>query len=359
MRVERFKRIDRLKRLERFQSFKPFNPFKDERGVALVVVLWIFIFLFVVAFDFASSVREEGMAAHRYAEESGGYYLALAGFEQGLYLLLERPAGEGQAARLGAPLTQAQEIADGSWREENFGKGLYRVRLVDEGGKVNINRVDEDTLRRIFTNLGVEEPRRTILVDSILDWRDADDLHRVNGAEKDYYLSLSPPYTPRNGPFDTVEDLLWVRGVTAELFYGQAEKDEENDTSRVGLNKIFTVDGPTDRVNLRTASAAVIHALIGLPLEKSQAFVEERKKLSEKTLADMFRLLGIAAGDTAQRQFVFTNSSVITIEAAGRHAESVTQREVRGVVRVVGGNRGFELIRWVDRSTGAARWEEQ
>jgi hypothetical protein len=142
-----------------------------------------------------------------------------------------------------------------------------------------------------------------------------------------------------------VEDLLWVRGVTPELFYGA----EEDGLVRIGFKEIFTVDSPLDRINLRTASAEVIHALTGLPLEKSRAFVEERKRLSEKTLADLLRLLGFAAGDAAMRQFVFLNPSVIAVESVGAQSESSSRRRVRGVVRVVGGNRGVEMIRWVDR----------
>ena len=309
----------------------------NERGAALLLVLWIFIFLFVVAFEFTSSAREEGAAARRYAEETEGYYLALAGFQQGLYELLTQSAQPRQGAAALA------DLFDGDWREGALGQGLYHVRLVDEAGKINLNRVGEDILVRIFTNMGVEEPRRSIVVDAILDWRDEDILHRVNGAESDYYLSLSPPYTARNGPFDTVEDLLWVRGVTPELFYGVE--------GGVGLKEIFSVDSPIDRVNLRTASAEVCSALLGLPLEKCRAFIEERKKLSEKTLADMLRLLGIAAGDAVLRQFIFTQPSVITLEAKGQQAESSAQRQVRGVVRVVGGQRGVELLRWVDRDT--------
>jgi general secretion pathway protein K len=310
--------------------------------VALLIVLWVFIFLFVVALDFAASVREEGRAAHRFSEEADGYYLALAGFQRGLYDLLQQPARSRVAA---AP---AADLFDGEWREGNLGQGAYYVRLVDEAGKININRADEDTLRRIFVNLGVEEPRGTILVDSILDWRDEDELHRLNGAESDYYGSLSPSYAAKNGPFDAVGELLWVRGVTPELFYGEE--------GRVGLREIFSTDSPTDRINLRTASAQVCVALLGLPLERCRAFAEERKRLSEKTLADVLKLLGVAAGDAVLRQFVFTNPSVIGVEAEGRPAESGVRREVKGVVRLVGGQRGFELIRWVDRD--AVRNEE-
>ena len=65
----------------------------SERGVALLIVLWIFIFLFVVAFDFSTGVREEATAAHRYSDDNQGYYLALAGFEQGLYDFLSQSRG--------------------------------------------------------------------------------------------------------------------------------------------------------------------------------------------------------------------------------------------------------------------------
>src|SRR5574342_517730 len=90
----------------------------NERGVALIIVLWIFIFLFVVAFDFSSSVREETNAAHRYNDENQGYYLALAGFQRGLYDFLNQSAGK-QLPRDQQPA----DLFDGSWREGKLGAG--------------------------------------------------------------------------------------------------------------------------------------------------------------------------------------------------------------------------------------------
>ena len=321
----------------------------NQRGVALLIVLWIFIFLLVVAFDFSTSVREEATAAHRYSDETQGYYIALAGFERGVYEFLQQSTGHDT---LGTE--KKADIFDGDWHEEALGGGSFRVRWIDEGGKININRADEETLRRIFTNLGVEEPTKAILVDSIMDWRDPDDLHRTNGAENEYYRSLKPPYTAKNGLFDTVEDLLWVRGMTAELFYGYGDsrKAQGDNEQRIGLREIFTVDSPIDRVNLRTASADVIHALTGIPLEKSRRFIDERKKLFDKTLGDLLPLLGIGASDAALQQFVFANPAVVTVEAEGRPTESRLSRRVKGVVRAAGGGREFELMRWIDRDIG-------
>jgi len=323
----------------------------NQRGVALLVVLWIFVFLLVVAFDFSTAVREEARAAHRYSNETQGYFLALAGFERGVYEFLHQSAGR---ETLGAQ--ERVDIFDGNWREETVGGGgIFRVRWVDEAGKININRADEETLRRVFTNVGIREPVRTILVDSIMDWRDPDDLHRVSGAENEYYRSLTPSYTAKNGSFDSVEELLWVRGMTSELFFGYADTNRQRgeDTRGVGLRELFTVDSPIDRVNLRTASAEVIHALIGMPLEKSRAFVDERKKLSEKTLADLLPLLGMGAENAMLQQFVFANPGVVGIEAEGHPAESRPSRRVRGVVRVAGGGREFELVRWIDRESAS------
>ena len=318
-----------------------------ERGVALIVVLWIFIFLFVVAFEFSTAAREEASGAHRFNEEMEGYYLAVAGFERGLYTFLNQ-----QSDAAAQPPAQKNDLFDGAWREENLGAGVFRVRLIDEGGKININRASEETLRRVFTHLGIEDARRGILVDSIMDWRDEDDLHRANGAENQHYLSLTPAYTVKNGPLDTVADLLWIRGMTRELFFGYSEaaRSPDEPPRRIALRDIFTVDSPIDRVNLRTATAEIIHALTGIPLERCRAFVQERSKLAEKTLTDLLPLLGIGSGDAALQMFIFTNPSMVAVEAEGRSKDSRSPRRVTGIVRL-GGARGFELLRWLDRDT--------
>jgi general secretion pathway protein K len=318
---------------------------RNDRGVALIIVLWIFIFLFVVAFEFSTAAREEAGAAYRFNEETEGYYLAVAAFERGLYDLFNRQTGAGPQ-----PQAQKDDPLDGAWREETLGSGVFRVRFVDEGGKININRVNDETLRRVFTHLGLDAARRDVLVDSIMDWRDADDLHRANGAENDYYASLSPAYAAKNGLLDTVEDLLWIKGMTRELFYGQPETGEPGSKPGIPLRDLFTVDSPIDRVNLRTASAEVIHALTGIALERCRAFAEERRKLSDKTLGDLLPLLGIGANDAAMQMFIFTNPSVVAVEAEGKSKESRSARRVKGVVRL-GGGQGFELLRWLDRDT--------
>jgi hypothetical protein len=139
------------------------------------------------------------------------------------------------------------------------------------------------------------------------------------------------------------------------MFYGFGEDAAAPERGAiVGLKQLFTVDSPNDRVNLRTASAEVIYALTGIDMKKCQQFVEERKKLSDKSLPDLLALLGGGTGDPRLQNFVITNPSVVSVEAEGRPGESHVRRRVRGVVRAAGGQARFEIVRWIDRDNQAS-----
>jgi type II secretory pathway component PulK len=99
----------------------------------------------------------------------------------------------------------------------------FRFGLTNESSRMNLNvltladQFQENGGRLILMSLpGMDE----YTADAILDWIDADDEARPYGAEADYYGGLSPPYAPKNGQPDSVEELLLVKGVTAELLFG-------------------------------------------------------------------------------------------------------------------------------------------
>ncbi len=98
-----------------------------------------------------------------------------------------------------------------------------------------------------------DEQQVADLLDAIRDWIDEDDDARGNGAENAYYQSLSPGYSCRNGTMLTVEELLFVKGMTPELFYG----DEEHE----GIAEYIAVAGDDGKINLNTASGVVLAAL--------------------------------------------------------------------------------------------------
>jgi type II secretory pathway component PulK len=106
----------------------------------------------------------------------------------------------------------------------------YRYGVVDESGKINLNALLQiDPSGNNVTQMLLQLPNMTPdIVNSILDWMDADDNTRQDGAENDYYSSQSPPYQCKNGPFDSLEELLLVKGVTPQLLFG-------NDRNRNGV----------------------------------------------------------------------------------------------------------------------------
>jgi len=98
----------------------------------------------------------------------------------------------------------------------------YRFGLVDESSKINLNSLPffdswtPGSARQILMAL----PNMTEeIADSILDWVDEDDEEREYGTESSFYSSLSPAYAPKNGPLDSLDELLLVKGVTPELLF--------------------------------------------------------------------------------------------------------------------------------------------
>jgi type II secretory pathway component PulK len=118
---------------------------------------------------------------------------------------------------------------------------------VDEERKINVNRCDLQTLTLLFMNLCLDEAEAQNYAASIIDWRDSDSLLTLPGsAESSYYEGLSEPYQAKNGDFESLEELLLVKGMTQELF----DKMKDYVT-------IYT-DG---KININTASGRVLNCL--------------------------------------------------------------------------------------------------
>jgi general secretion pathway protein K len=102
--------------------------------------------------------------------------------------------------------------------------GYYTIGITNEAGKVDINTTSELILRNLLLNLGLDLDKADIIVDSVMDWKDPDDLHRLHGAEDDYYISLPNPYKTKNANFETLEELLLVKGMTPEILLDEGKK---------------------------------------------------------------------------------------------------------------------------------------
>ncbi len=257
---------------------------RNDRGVALVLVLWVFMTLGVLALDFSQYMHDDALAAINFADETRGYYAALAAMNHVLYDAVRAKEGTGNAATpnaapdLGRHLTEDQDQeeaalpADGQWHDGTFQGIAYKVRMTDQGGLIPINRPDEALLRRVITNLvrggnsttGIDRRTQTdidTVVDSILDWRDRDHLRRAHGAESQFYLKRNG-YPAKDGLFDSPEELLLVRGVTAELFYGAPGRPGLRDVISIYTNRGGTTGN--EKMNVRYMPTAVMQVLLGI-----------------------------------------------------------------------------------------------
>ncbi len=192
---------------------------KRRSGVALIIVLWISAILTLLVYSFLRTMVVEYSLAASYGAEKQAEQLALSGIERGLAIL---------ASDETLPATLQEDWADNEeeFLEYRLGDGFFTLtrptldeqtpRLhgaTDEASKININSATRDLLMNVP---GMTDE----IADSILDWRDEDEEPRGNGAESSYYLFQDPGYSCKNEPFETVEELLFVRGVTSGILYG-------------------------------------------------------------------------------------------------------------------------------------------
>jgi general secretion pathway protein K len=202
--------------------------YNESGGVALVLVVWVIVVLTAIVGEFSFTMRTEINIARNFKEEEEAYQLAIAGIEKARLELLSIKRTEVMYLDEEGMLLFGDEEEE-PIRKGEMGRGSFEYKITDEDGKLNINTATEGQLKALFHDAGVDITDVDIIVDSIFDWRDDNDLHRLNGAEEDYYTSLENPYSSKDGPFSTVEEMLLVKGITNEILYGSKDKEEDKD----------------------------------------------------------------------------------------------------------------------------------
>lgn len=245
-----------MKRENTMRSFNAFrrilffgNLLKDRKGgVALILVVWVMVILIAIVGEFSYSMRTEINITRNFKEEEESYQLALAGIERAKVEILSAKEPSYVYLDEDGMLVFGQE-EEKTVREGKLEKGTFSYTIADEDGKLNINNASLPQLKYIIRNTGVDITEVDTIVDSIIDWRDTNDLHMLNGAEEDYYQSLQRPYSCKDGPFNIIDELLLVKGVTPEIFYGITP---------------YLTTWSSNRININTASREVLEAAFGI-----------------------------------------------------------------------------------------------
>jgi general secretion pathway protein K len=179
---------------------------RRERGIAMVIVLWVVMLLTVIVCSFVYNARTHIQATGNLTTRAQARALADAGVHRAVYEL-HKPVTDGERWK-----------PDGRVYEMNLADGKVSVTILDETALIDLNAAPEALLQNLLYSVGVEEGQAQTLVAAIQDWRDVDDLVRPGGAEVDQYLAAGLKQGPPNRDYLRVDELKGVLGMTPELY---------------------------------------------------------------------------------------------------------------------------------------------
>ncbi len=222
---------------------------KKDKGLALIIVLWVISLLIIMSSSFSLTIQREAVIFSGIKEKAEASAIADAGIYYAIAKLLHND-------------NEQQWQAFNSLYEINFVGKKVRIKISDESGKIAINFVDKEQLLRLFGSIDVEEYLAESLSDAILDWRDNDDIERDNGAEKQQYEEAGLKYEPRNAAFSNIEEMQMVLGMTATIY-----KKIEN---------MISIYAQNPKVNSTTASREVLLTLPDTEKEMVDEYIQQR-----------------------------------------------------------------------------------
>lgn len=253
---------------ERFQ-FPPLvkrYSFKNRASV-LIIALWAISLLTVFAVILNSKVKQELVFAARLEAKGKLRFAAEAGVKKAMVQIKSADCANSPSDSLNNAWLSNEAI----FKEQRIGDAVVNVcyenvssdgtsvlwfGALDEQSKININKADKEVLERLFKavlNFGEMEAQE--LAAAIVDWRDEDSLLSIplGSAEDEYYSGLRFPYKAKNGAFETLEELLLVKGMQEDSF--------------TKIKNYITIYG-NGKININTASS---FALLSLGLDKDYA----------------------------------------------------------------------------------------
>ena len=311
---------------------------RAERGFALVVVIVVVLLVTFLASRLIMQVRFESRAAHNLRKRRQARFLAEAGVSLALFRILDRPVDD----TLGDP---KEPFVPGREYEAVLPEGKIRYYAVSETGKINLNGEDFTLLREYLLFLGLEEERVTVIIDSLLDWEDADDLHRLNGAEKDYYQGLADPYEPRNGPLADPGEFFLVRGT-------------EGLEERIDPAAVFTVYERSGKLNVNSLAPALEDFISGGDEDAGKRLRDLRKAAPLLNTSLLTQAVGADRFVSLMGHLSFSAGSNPYYTLVGYGETAASQGEGRGRragVRVLvrrGGTYGYQVLGWEEIGAG-------
>ena len=281
----------------------------DQRGMALVIVLWITALLAVMAGGFAYSMRIETRLAVSAVERAQAQELAEAGVAYALVWQLD-------------PEARKQWPPNGDEHAWSFGAGHLRIQVADASGLINLNTAEVELLKKLLAAAGVADGDQEQVADAILEQRNPDGSQRLGA--KPPVAGLSPRLRPAG--FESIEALQQIPGITPAIY--------------ARIARLATVFSEHRDVNAGLAPARVLVAL-GMDEQAVAGYVESRARAA----ADGLPPPPVALNQT---QFIASmgEANVYHVSVAAETATGATAR-VEAVIDGRQMNLSGKLPRWL------------
>ena len=282
--------------------------------MALVLVLWVLSILIIMAGSFALSMRRESSIVAVIKNNAQAMAIAESGIALAETMLLN-------------PNPNKAWRAEGNIYEINASDATIRIRIFSEVGKIDINKADQTLLQNLMTFAPVDTDHQSKLVNAILDWRDADDLVHIDGAEKEEYQQAGLNYQPSNKPFESTEELQLILGMNKSVLSW--------------LEPLVTVYSKQPQVTMTLASREVLQVIPGVDAGLLDSYIFMRLENAKNDLPAPTFPVSKRENDSADAKDVLTLVSEALKVDGSRASLSVVIKKSDN-----GGKTPFQILKW-------------
>ena len=285
-----------------------------EKGIALVAVLWVVALLATMAASVSTHLRTDVDVTFNEVASAQARAMADAGIYRVLAMLVGQPGERAAAAgSVDSSMLQREDIAplirrhlqtasllspgsrlpqDGTEYLWPFADGVVRLSVRSEGGKIDLNGAGPRLLRGLLQAAGLDGQQAGELTDRLMDYRDRDSQRRLLGAEDADYPFFDLSHTAKDRPFERIDELLQLPGMTRQLYQEIAPQ--------------VTVYSGSPGIDPRTASPATLRAVPSMTEQGIQDLLATRR------LFEAGNRIMVPSDNPA---FVGTPTDVVTIRA--------------------------------------------
>lgn len=309
------------------------------QGNVLISVLWVIVVMVILVMGLSYEARSDIERTMLYRDRARAYWLARAAVERVKY---DHAAAKVQAINMGDQKDKRVRF------RYDFTDGWAECILLSDAAKMNINSQNREQWKQLFRMYGVDDQEADEITDAILDWRDADDLTQLNGAEADYYQSLTPPYSPRNAPFFTVEEIMLVRGITEAMYYGSTVAGEQVP----GLKDLLMVSSTNlNRFDINTCPRGLLMAFLEIGGMEADQIIRAREEKMFENVDEVNQIVAVNNPENLTKYFMpFAGQSAFTVRATAYVRGSRARYTVEAKIRYVGGSQLYTYESYKDFS---------